>query len=205
MKIVKNTILAAIFAGTFFMSSAIGEEVGRMFTLSDEDLMALDVYQDSNPKYDPNVPRIVAQLDISGPGVEFDIYFPPDNKRKDNYILTYVSCNNRGDGALVGIDVNDFDAFALKFTLIAIDGENDPNAGGTLIVGALVNSGYSHSFRPEYISFAKRNEAISITKTDAEKTSIIGFTVYKSSPDGWSPQGNTVTIRVEAAPNGQIP
>jgi len=207
MQIVKNTILAAVFAGMFFISSAIGEELGRMFTLSDEDLMALDVYQDSNPKYDPNVPKIVAKRDISGPGVEFDIYFPPtNNKRKDNYVLTYVSCDNRGEGTLVGIDVNDFDAFALKFTLIAIDGKNDIDAGGTLIVGALVNSGYSHGFQSEYISFAKGNEAISITKTDAEKTSIIGFIVYKlPSPDGWSPQGNMVTIRVEAAPNAQIP
>jgi hypothetical protein len=205
MQIVKNTILTAIFAGTFFMSSAIGKEVGSMFTLSDEDLMSLDVYFGSNPKYDPNVPKIVAQRDVSGPGVEFDIYFPTDNKNKSNYVLTYVSCDNHGKGTLVGIDVNDFDAFALKFTLIAVDGKNDPNVGSPLIVGALVNAGYTHSICPEYISLAKKNEVVSIVKTDAEKTSIIGFIIYKSSPDGWSPQGNTVTIRIEAAPNAQIP
>ena len=204
MQIVKKISLVAIFASMFLLSSAIGDDTGRIFTLSDEDLMALDVYQDSNPKYDPNVPKIVAQRDISGPGVEFDIYFPPDNKRKDNYALAYVSCNNRGKGTLVGIDVNDFNAFALKFTLISIDGKNDINSGGTLLVGALVNAGYSHAFRPECISFAKGVEAVSITKTDAEKTSIIGFEVYKSSPDGWSPQGNTITIPIEATPGAEI-
>jgi len=205
MQIVKNISLAAIFASMFLLSSAIGDDTGRMFTLSDEDLMALDVYQDSNPKYDPNVPKIVAQRDIAGPGVEYDIYFPPDNKNKNNYALGYVSCNNRGKGALVGIDINDFDAFALKFTLIAVDGRNDPDAGGTLVVGALVNAGYSHAFHAECINFAKENEAVAITKTDAQKTTIIGFEVYKSSPDGWSPQGSTITIRVEAAPNAEIP
>jgi hypothetical protein len=205
MQIIKNTILAVIFAGMFFMSSVTGKEIDRMFTLSDEDLMAIDVYQDSNPKYDPNVPEIVAKRDIAGSGVEFDIYFPPDNKRKNNYALTYVSCSNRGKGVLVDIDINDFDAFALKFTLIAIDGKNDVDPNCRLVVGALVNSGYSHSFQPQYISFAEGGNAVSITKTDTEKTTIIGFMVYKSSPDGWSSQGNTVTIRIEAAPNAQIP
>ena len=189
-----NIFLNLILAGFFFVPLAIADDVKHPFTLSDEDIMSLDVYQDSNPKYDPNVPKIIAQRDVPGPGVEFDIYFPSDNKSKTNYSLGYVSCGNRGKGALVDIDVNDFDAFALKFTLISIDGRNDPNAGGTLLVGALINSGYSHAFRPEYISFEKEVEAVSVTKTDAEKTSIIGFEIYKSSPEGWSPKGNTVTV-----------
>jgi len=200
MPIVKNTIVTAVFVGMFFLSSAMCQDVKRVFTLSDEDLMSLDVYQNSDPNNDPNAPRIVGQRDIAGPGVEFDIYFPPDNKRKDNYELSYVSCNNSGEGTLVDIDVNDFDAFALKFTLIAIDGKNDPNAGGTLTVGALVDGAY----RPECISFSEGDEVISITGNNAKKTSVIGFHMHKLSPDGWNSQGNTVTIRVEAAPNSEM-
>jgi hypothetical protein len=205
MQTIKNGVLAVIFAGFFFMPSAAGDDIKRIFTLSDEDIMSLDVYENSNPKYDPNVPKIVAQRDVPGPGVEFDIYFPPDNSQKSNYCMTYVSCSNRGTGALVGIDVNNFDAFALKFTLVSIDKRNDSGAGGTLVVGALVNAGYSHAFRPEYLSFDTGGEAISVTKTDAKKISIIGFTVYKASPEGWGPKGNTVTIRIEAAPNAVVP
>jgi hypothetical protein len=198
MQILKNTIWATTFVGIVFLSSAIGEDVKRMFTLSDDELMSIDVYQNSDPNNDPNAPFITAKRDISGPGVEFDIYFPPDNRH--NNVMEYVSCKNRGKGTLVDIDVNDFDAFALRFTLIAVDGKSDINAGGLLGVGALVDGAY----RPECISFAKGDEVISITRNHVKKTSVIGFEVSKAIPDGWNPKGNTVTIRVEAAPKAEM-
>jgi len=194
----KSILFSTALTGVCILLSSAYPAAAGTFTLSDTDLMSLDVYPNSNPKIDPNAPRIVAKRDIPGPGVEFDIYFPPDNKH--NNVLTYVSCSDRGKGTLAGIDVNDFDAFALKFTLVAVDGKSDADAGGMLVVGALVSGGY----RPECISFAKSDEAISITADNAKKISLIGFEVHKLTPDGWNPQGNTVTIRVEAAPNAEM-
>ena len=159
--------------------------------------MLLDTYKSGDPENDPNAPKIIAKRDIPGPGVEFDIYFPPDNMRNNG--IEYVSCVDRGQQKLNGIDVNDFDAFALKFTLIAVDGKSQINAGGMLVVGAFINGAY----RPECISFAKGDEVISTTGKFSKKISIIGFDVHKSTPEGWNPQGNIVTIRVEAAPNAQ--
>ena len=196
----KSILFSTVLTGVCILLTSAYSAAARTFTLSDADLMSLDVYLNSNPKIDPNAPGIVAKRDIPGTGVEFDIYFPPDNKSKNNNSLTYVSCNNRGQGALVGIDINDFDAFALKFTLISVDGRNDVDAGGMLMVGAFLNGAY----RPEDISFKQGDETISITKNHVEKTSTIGFEAHKFTPDGWNPQGNTVTIRIEAAPNAEI-
>lgn len=197
----KSILFSTVLTGVCILLTSAYPAAARTFTLSDADLMSLDVYQDSNPEKDSNAPSITAKRDIPGPGVEFDIHFPPDNKSKNNHSLTYVSCNNRGQGALVGIDINDFDAFALKFTLISVDGRNDVDAGGMLMVGAFLNGAY----RPECISFKQGDETISITADNAKKISIIGFEANKFTPDGWNPQGNTVTIRVEAAPNAEIP
>jgi len=194
----KKVIFALAWVAACFLLCAVSSAIERSFTLSDDALMSLDIYQGTDPNIDPNYPVIVEKRDIVGPGVEFDIYFPPDNRH--NNVMEYISCKNRGEGTLVDIDVNDFDAFALKFTLIAIDGKSDVNAGGMLTVGALVDGAY----RPECISFSEGDEVISITGNNAQKTSVIGFHIHKLTPDGWNVQGNTVTIRVEAAPNSEI-
>jgi hypothetical protein len=194
----KKNVIFTLIAAACCLWYAVPSALGRSFTLSDDDLMSLDAYQNNDPNHDPNAPKIVSVRDVPGPGVEFDIYFPKDNKKNNS--VEYVSCKNSGKGTLVDIDVNDFDAFALKFTLIAVDGKNNLNAGGMLVVGALMGGAY----RPECISFSMGDEVISITSFSAPKISIIGFDVHKLTPNGWNPQGNTVTIRVEAAPNSEM-
>lgn len=173
---------------------------GKTFTLSDDDLMSLDsyLYADVN---DSNEPKIADKRDVPGPGVEFDIFFPRDNKT--NNVVKYVSCEDRGEGVIVDINVHDYNAFALKFTLVAVDGNSEPNTGGILIVGALAGSCY----RPESISLIQGESAtaVSVTSVSLEKTATIGFDIHKFVPKGWNPEGTTVTVLIEPAPDAEVP
>ena len=186
--------VAAVLAAGLFNTLAIANS----FTLSDSDLMLLDWHLD---RY--SSAEVIQKTDVPGPGVEFTIRFP-DNTSK-NRIVTYVSCKYGSDGSLAGIDINDFDAFALKFTLLSVNDSNSADAGGSLLVGALIDSGYSWAFRPEVINLQpQRNTAVSLTTTDANEISTIGFTAYFAEPNGWDPNGSTVKLLIEAAPNAEI-
>jgi hypothetical protein len=187
--------MAAILALGIFSTSAIA----KSFTLSDDDLMLLDWHSDGCSKS-----KVINKIDVEGPGVEFDIYFPDADR--SNHSVTYVSCRNGGKGLLTGIDISDYNAFALKFTLVSVNDSNSPDAGGSLVVGALVDMGYSYGYRPEVISLQPQhsNTAISSTKTDAKDISIIGFTVHFLTPDGWDPNGSTIRLLIEPAPNAEI-
>lgn len=194
---IKESLLfkvVAVLALGLFGTLAIAES----FTLSDDDLMLLDYHF-----YRHSMSEVIHKTDVEGPGVEFDIYFPDTNS--PNHSITYISCKNGGEGSLTGIDISAYDAFALKFTLVSVNDSNSPDAGGSLVVGALINSGYSHGYRPEVINLRpQRNTAISSTKTDAKNISIIGFTAHFSAPDGWDPNGSTVRLLIEPAPNAEL-
>ena len=167
-------------------------------TLSDAGLMLLDWYEDA---YLPAV--VVDRRDIPGPGVEFDIYFSivePGYKT-----VKCVSREGYGAGSLAGIDVSMYDAFELKFTLLAVDGINTPGIGGTLIVGALIGP-YDDSlwaFQSQGVDFLPDTDygttAISSTPVRTNRISIIGFIAYipSSMEGGWNPSGTTVTLLVE--------
>lgn len=199
-----NFLLKAVIviaAGLFSIDLAISNDtsaITRSFTLSDEDLMALDWHFDRNSSA-----AVIQKTDVPGPGVEFTIHFPDITSK--NHSITYVSCKNGGEGSLTGIDVNDYDAFALKFTLLSVNDSNALGAGGSLVVGALIDMGYSWGYRPEVISLQpQRNTAVSLTATDANHISIIGFTAHFFEPQGWDPNGSTVKLLIEAAPNAEI-
>ena len=192
-KILLLKVVAILTLG-LFGTLAIAEN----FTLSDDDLMLLDRHFNC-----VSSSEVIYKTDTEGPGVEFDIHFPDTNS--PNHLITYVSCKNGGEGLLTGIDISDYDAFALKFTLVSVNDSNLPDAGGTLVVGALINSPYSYAYRPEGISLQPgRNTAISSTKTDANNTSIIGFTAHFLTPDGWDPNGSTVRLLIEPAPDAEL-
>ena len=196
-----------IMAAGFILWASVPAAMGRSFTHSDADLMSLDWYLNFSANDDPNLPKVLDKRDVAGPGVEFDIYFPRNVKDKHQTRgISYVSCTYGGQGTLTGVDVNDYKMFALKFTLVAVDGNSSPDTGGLLNVGALINGGDKWGYSPEVISFMQdhKTSAISSTSTDADKISIIGITVYKVSPIGWNPEGNVVTIKVEADPNSEI-
>ncbi len=194
-------VAAVLAAGLFSINLAISNDTPAMtksFTLSDEDLMLLDWHND---RY--SSATVINKTDVPGPGVEFTIRFP-DNTSKNNSV-TYVSCKSGSDGLLTGADINDFDAFALKFTLLSVNDSNAPDAGGSLVVGALIDMGYSWGYRPEIINLQpQRNTAVSLTATDANEISIIGITAHFLEPQGWDPNGSTMKLLVEAAPNAEI-
>jgi hypothetical protein len=195
----KRKVISIIAAAVCCLWPAVPGAAGKTFTLSDDDLMSLDTYQS------PNLSKIVDKRDVSGPGVEFDIYF---HKYGEKYgSIEYVSRKREGEEVLVDINVQDYNAFALQFTLVAVDGNNEPNTGGRLVVGALVNAGYTYAYRPEAISFVQgqSNTAVSITETDADKIWIVGFTAYITEPDGWDPNGTTVTVLIKPAPDAEVP
>lgn len=194
----KQTVF--VFAIVALMALGLSDTavITESFTLSDDDLMLLDRHF-----HHSSMAEIIDKRDVEGPGVEFDIHFP--NTNSPNHSITYVSCKNGGEGSLVGIDISDYDAFALKFTLISVNDSNSPDAGGSLVVGALINHGYSHGYRPKVISLRpQRQTAISSTSTDANDISIIGITAHFLTPGGWDPNGSTVKLLVEPAPNAVL-
>ncbi len=187
--------VVAVFALGLFSTLAVAES----FTLSDDDLMLLDYHFNYS-----SASEVIQKTDIEGPGVEFNIYFP--NTKKPNHSIYYISCKRGGEGSLTGIEISTYDAFALKFTLVSVNGSDSPDAGGSLVVGALINSPYSYAYRPEVLGLKPQrdNSVISITKTDANDITIIGFTAHFLSPKGWDPNGSTVKLLIEPAPNAEL-
>ncbi len=159
-------------------------------TLSDEGLMALDEY---SRHISGLKATILEKRDIEGSGVEFDIYFP-SNKRPDNAIY-YVFSEQKLKDMFQGIDVTSYDAFELKFTIISVDGNDSPDSGGNLVVGAHING----SYRPEGISLSgsKPRNVISTTRIDTDRIYNAGFTAHMLSSQGWDPNGTTVTLLIE--------
>jgi hypothetical protein len=189
----KNVILILILV--LFSTLAIAKN----FTLSDNDLMLLDWHLNHH-----HAAEVISKTDVEGPGVEFEIYFPDTNGPGRS--IEYVSYKYNGEGSLTGINISAYDAFSLKFTLVSVNGSNSPKTGGYLVVGALLDMGQSYGFRPEDVSLKpQRNSAISTTKTkDSNDISIIGFTAYLFKSEGWDPNGSTIKLLVEAAPNAEI-
>lgn len=186
------------------VSTAFAEKAAeKVFTLSDADLMSLDCYADRN---DPNYnAAVVDKRDIPGPGVEFDIHFPDNSEQHAS--VRYVSSKYCGEGELVGIDVNDYDAFSLKFTIVSVDGNSSPDSGGLLIVGALISNRHnSMTYSTNVISLMRdhKTSVVSSTPVDIDKISVIGVAIYEMDPIGWNPEGTTVTLRIEAAPRAEV-
>lgn len=163
-------------------------------TLSDEGLMALDEYSTRNIGLKAT---ILEKRDVEGSGVEFDIYFP-GNKNRDDSIYYFFS-NHKLQEVFKGIDIASYDAFELKFTIISVDGNDSPGSGGILIVGSYMNG----SYRPEAISLreSKPTSSISTTRIKADSVSYVGFTAHMLTPQGWDPNGSTVTLLIEPVLN----
>ncbi len=192
-------VIVILVLGLLSTVSCTKGRKSNKFTLSDDDLMLLDRHLHHN-----SMSEVIRKANVEGPGVEFEIYFP--DHKSPNYSISYVSCTNGGEGLLTDIDIRDYKAFSLKFTLLSVNGSNSPDAAGSLVVGAMINSPRSYAYRPEAVSLKpQRNSAISTTKTDdANDTSIIGFTAYLFTTKGWDPNGSTIRLLIEAAPNSEI-
>jgi hypothetical protein len=168
-----------------------------IFTLSDQALMLLDDNQ-------VNTPVNIHATDVAGPGVVFDISYPGAGSS-----IYWVSSIYDGGGSLTGTDISMYSAFALDFTLLSVNGQkNYSNGGDSVIAGALINSPSSiYAYQPQVLNFNNQTRVVSTTTSDADVIKLVGFCLniptwwYQASPSPWNPNGNTVSVLVQAAPN----
>ena len=144
---------------------------------------------------------IVDKRDVPGAGVEFDIYFPGIKPGENNFecVITKMADPNN---PLFASNLQMYDAFALKFTLLAVDGDRSPNHKGRLVVGAYVNAGY----RPEVVSLdsSDSNSTVSRTMVGNKDVFSVGVTMHQLTSDGWDPNGTTITLLIEPVPGAVV-
>jgi len=174
------------------------------FTLSDQALMALD--WDADTWFDPAHTAVITDVrNVAGPGVEFDIYYP-GNQAEDASMM-WLSSKWGGNGSLADIDIHNYEAFALQFTILSIDGSSSSAITNPLIVGAAINlTDTSHAFKPEILRLSGPVSETSTTTSDAALIETIGFTAYipywwydDNNPNPWNPDGSDITLLVQAA------
>ncbi len=168
-------------------------------TLSAEQLVFLDWYGRLHTGTQVIKKRLVGRS-----GVEFDIYFPSNGAGHRS--IKYVSSGEGGRGALVGVDVSDYTAFALKFTLVSIDAAAGPEITQSLVVGAVIGptaTGQHYAYEPVTLSFAsEQTTGVSSISVQTGKIRQIGIYARMLNPQEWNPSGTLVTIRVEPVDDG---
>jgi hypothetical protein len=142
---------------------------------------------------------VVARRVVEGVGVDFDIQFP--GNRPGSRAIDYISSGSGGRGAMVGLDVAGYEAFALKFTLLSVDGATGSASPHEVVVGALfgpTGDGRIFGYEPLSLSFgSKAKTGIAETPLASEKIHQIGLHVHMANPDVWSPHRTMLTLRVE--------
>jgi hypothetical protein len=137
----------------------------RILTLPWRQLLSLDW---QSPDFADDRVRVTdKRIFMFSPAVEFDIYFP--NNSPGNRSLNFVSSGEGGKGRLVGTYIRDYKAFALKFTLVSINGRSDPEMKQKLAAGALIgptNKGQLSTYEPVALGMAASQ------KTMISRTSI---------------------------------
>ncbi len=167
----------------------------KVVTLSSDQLLTLDRGWRS-----PSRPRVLSRR-AAGAGVVFDVYFPSNGPGHRS--IDYVSSGSGGRMALVGLDVGAYETFALKFTLVSIDGAVGANLSQELIVGAVIGpttDGKVSGYEPLTLSLAPQQmTGLSETRIGTQNVREIGIHAHMTNPEAWSPEGCTVTLRVEPA------
>ena len=150
--------------------------------------------------------KVVKKRVVGDSAVEFDIHFP--SNIPGNRSIDYVSSGAGGRGALLGLDVREYKSFALKFTLVSIDGATGSAMTCELAVGAVIGptaEGELSSYTPMTLGGAVgRTTVVSATPFRTDRLYEIGIHVHMVKPEDWSPSGSMVTIRVEPAQNATI-
>jgi len=170
------------------------------FTLSVDQLMTLDQGWRS-----PSRAKVVRQRP-AGNGVLFDVQFP--GNEPGHRTLSYVSTGSRGRMALIGLEAGAYEDFALKFTLVAINGAIGSQLEQELVVGAVIGptrDGRISHYEPLTLSSDPRNiSGIARTPVGMGNVREIGIHVHMANPDVWSPDGTVVTLRVEPADGATV-
>ena len=174
----------------------------RILTLSWQQLVSLDWH--SPNRNDTRVKDKRVFLFI--PVVEFDIYFPSNSPGCRS--LNFVSSGQGGKGTLVGADIRGYEAFALKFTLVSINGQSEPELKQKLVAGAVIgptSKGQLSTYEPVTLGLAASEKTvIAKTPVSTDKIYQIGFHVHMLNPQEWDPSGSMVILRVEPVENGKV-
>ena len=174
----------------------------RILTLSEQQLISLDWHSPNCTGAHVKGKRVV----VAGPGVEFDIYFPSNSPR--NRSLNFVSSGQGGTGTLVGADIRGYEVFALKLTLVSINGQSEPELKQKLMAGAVIGPTGKRQLRtygPVTLGLAASEKTvIAKTPVSTDKIYQIGFHVNMLNPQDWDPSGSMVRLRVEPVENGKV-
>ena len=166
----------------------------RILTLSEKQLVSLDWHSPNRTGA-----RVKDKRMVAGPGVEFDIYFASNNPGSRS--LNFVSSGEGGSGSLVGAGMRDHEAFALKLTLVSINGQSEPELKQKLVAGAVIGptaTGQLCSYEPVTLGLAASEKTmIAKTPVSTDKVYEIGFHVHMLNPQIWDRSGSIVTLRVE--------
>jgi hypothetical protein len=169
-------------------------------TLSAEQLMALDWNGREVER------SMILNKRVVGAGVELDIRFPGNTKALCS--IDHTSSGAAGRRTLVGLDVERYEAYALKFSLISVNARCDPNTSVEIAAGALIGpagDGRYSACEPVVLGLAaERATAVATTPMDTETIRLIGIHVHAVNPQAWDANGGILTIRVEPAPDAEI-
>jgi hypothetical protein len=168
----------------------------RISTLSQQQLVLLDWHSPNRTGA-----RVKGKRVVLSSGVEFDIHFPSNDPGSRS--LNFVSSGEGGRGALVGAHARGYEVFALKLTLVSIDGQSEPGLKQKLVAGAVVGptaTGQLCSYEPVTLGLAASEKTVvAETPVSTDKVYEIGFHVHMLNPQDWDPSGSMVTLRVEPA------
>jgi hypothetical protein len=173
----------------------------RILTLPWQQLVSLDWHSPNRTDTRVKDKRVF----LFSPVVEFDIYFPSNSPGSRS--LNFVSSGEGGKGSLVGADIRGYEAFALKFTLVSINGQSEPELKQKLVVGAVIgptSKGQLSTYEPVTLGLAASEKTV-IAKTSVQIDKIyqIGFHVHMLNPQDWDQSGSMVKLRVEPVENGE--
>jgi len=175
----------------------------RTLTLSQEQLVLLDWHSPHR-----RGARVEAKRIVSDAGVEFDIYFPANIVGECP--LNFVSSGEGARGVLIGADIKGYEAFALKFTLVSINGESQGDMKQKLGVGAVIGpnaTGQLSSCEPFTLGMGDEEKSVTArTPVHTNKIYQIGFHVHKLKPADWAAGGAIVTVLIEPVEDaGPVP
>ncbi len=175
-------------------------QAGEILTLSKRQLILLDWHRSNR-----GGARVEGKRPAGGAGVEFGIYFPSNSPGSCS--LSFVSTGAGGRGSLVGSNIRGYGVFALKLTLVSINGQSDPALEQKLVVGAVIGptpEGRMTGYEPFTLSLAGSEKTITVrTPMSADEIYEIGFHVHALNHDNWDPSGSRVVLRAEPAEAGQ--
>jgi len=195
-----RTSLALISKNPIAADKPAASLPGRTLTLQPRQLMLLD-WSSLNRRG----ARVEGKRVVAGPGIEFEIYFPDNTPGSCS--LSFVSSGTGGRGALVGADMRAYEAFALKLTLVSINGQSDPKMKQKLVAGAVIGptaTGRLTSYEPAALSMAaSENTVTAVTAASADEVYEIGFHIHAENHEDWDAAGSLVVLKVEPAEGGE--